>query len=214
MPAADVAAARPALLHPRLLLGLQARAGNAAVADLIARSHHPEPVEAPEQSRAEAEAVEIGTSEASPPEAPTAVPRSGETDDERGELDSAAETPAAAQAESTDERELVAQDAQAELAQARQHEDQPEPTGGPAEAGAPIEVRPPPAIPDVSSAEPAAGLARVCSLPPAQLLSSLTVVSGAVDRPATHEHQRLAARPPHRPRPPGAPATVASPAST
>jgi hypothetical protein len=214
MPAADLAA-RPALLHPRFLLGLQARAGNAAVADLIARSHQPEQVEAPERSTAEAMAVETETSEASPPDAPMAVARAGETDDELAELDSAAEAPpAAAQAESTDERELVAQDAQAELAQARQPEDQPEPTGGPAEAGAPIEVRPPPAIPDVSGAEPAAGLARVGSLPPAQLLSSLSVVSGAVDRQATHEHQRLAASPPQRSRHPGASSTVESPAST
>src|SRR2546423_14663007 len=157
MPAADVAAARPALLHPRLLLGLQARAGNAAVADLIARSYHPEQVEAPERSTAEAEAVEIGTSESSPPEAPTAVPRSGETDDELADLDSAAEPPAAAQTESTDERELVAQDAQSELAQARQPEEQPEPTGGPAEAGAPREGRPPPANPPVRGAETPAG---------------------------------------------------------
>ncbi|TMC62502.1 MAG: hypothetical protein E6J16_11300, partial [Chloroflexota bacterium] len=174
MPAAEVAVARPALLHPRFLLGLQARAGNAAVADLIARSHQPEQVEAPERP-AEAVAVETGTSEASPPEAPTVAPRVGESDDELAELDSTAEAaPAAAQAESTDERELVAQDAQAELAEAT----------------------------------------RVGSLPPAQLLSSLTAVSGAVDRQATHEHQRLAASPPQRPRHPGAPSTVESPAST
>ena len=116
IPAADVAAARPALLHPRFLLGLQARAGNAAVADLIARSHQPEQVEAPERSTADAAAVETETSEASPPEAPMAVPRAGETDDELAELDAAAEAPpVAAQAESTDERDLVAQDAQAEL---------------------------------------------------------------------------------------------------
>src|SRR5256885_16262476 len=69
-------------------------------------------------------------------------------------------------------------------------------------------------IPDVSGAEPAAGLARVGSLPPAQLLSSLRSVSGAVDRQATREHQRLAASPPQRPRHPGAPSTVESPAST
>ena len=48
--------------------------------------------------------------------------------------------PAAAQAEPTGERELVAQDAQAELAEeASQSEDQPETTGGAAEPGTPIE---------------------------------------------------------------------------
>jgi len=186
VPVAELATTRPALLHPRLLLGLQARAGNAAVADLIARSHQPEQVQAPERPASDAVAVETQTSEASPPEAPTAVPRAGESDDELAELDTAADAPpAAAQAEPTDERELVAQDAQAELAEeASQSEDQAETTGAAAEPGAPIEDRPPPTIPDVSGAEPAAGLARVGSLPPAQLLSSLTSVSGAADRQA------------------------------
>jgi hypothetical protein len=214
--AAEVATARPALLHPRLLLGLQARAGNAAVADLIARSHQPEPVQAPEPPTSAPEAVEAQSSEASPPEAPAVVPRTGESDDELAELDTAADVPAAAaHAEPTDERELVAQDAQAELAdEAGQSVGEPETTGGPAEPGAPIEVRPAPTVPDVSGAEPATGLARVGSLPPAQLLSSLTSVSVAADRQATQEHERLAASPPQRPRHPGAPATVESPAST
>ncbi|MEA2633928.1 MAG: hypothetical protein QOH92_695 [Chloroflexota bacterium] len=216
MAAAEVATARPALLHPRLLLGLQARAGNAAVADLIARSHQPEPAQAPERPTPAPAAVETQTSEPEPPEPPTAVPRAGESDDELAELDVAADAPQAAdQAEPTDERELVAQDAQAMLAeQASQVEDQPETTGGTAEPGSPIEVRPPPTIPDVSGAEPAAGLARIGSLPPAQLLSSLTSVSSAAERQATHEHERIAASPPQRPRHPGAPSTVESPAST
>jgi hypothetical protein len=213
--AVDVASVRPALLHPRLLLGLQARAGNAAVADLIARSHQPEPVQAPERPAAEPVAVETQTTEAPAPETPTAVPRPGETDDELAELDTAAEVPAAAQAEPANERELVAQDAHAELAdQAGQSEVEPETSGGPAEPGSPIEVRPTPTVPDVSGAEPATGLARVGSLPPGQLLSSLTSVSGAVDRQATHEHEQLAASPPQRPRHPGAPSTVESQAST
>ena len=216
LPVADLAAARPAMFHPRLLMGLQARAGNAAVADLIARSQQPEPVQAPERPTSEAVAVETPTTEAQPPEAPIAVPRAGESGDELAELDTAADAPpVAAQAEPTDERELVAQDSQAELAEeASQSEDQPEAIGGAAEPGAPIEARPPPTIPDVSGAEPAAGLARIGSLPPAQLLSSLTLVSGAADRQAAHEHERLAASPPQRPRHPGAPSTVESPAST
>ena len=214
--AANVATARPALLHPRLLLGLQARAGNAAVADLIARSHQPEPVQAPERPTSEPVAVETQTVEASPPETPTAVPRAGESDDELAALDTAADAPpAGAQPEATDERALVAEDAQAELAdQAGQSQGEPETSGGPVEPGAPIEVRPPPTVPDVSGAAPAIGLARVGSLPPSQLLSSLTSVSIAADRQASHEHERLAASPPQRPRHPGAPSTVDSPAST
>ena len=216
MAAADAARARPALLHPRLLLGLQARAGNAAVANLIARSHQPEPVQAPERPTSEPVAVETQADEAPPPEAPTAVPRAGESDDELAKLDVAADAPlAGAQAEPTDERALVAEDAQAELAdQASQSEGEPEASGGPAEPGAPIEDQPPPTVPDVSGAEPATGLARVGSLPPAQLLSSLTSVSSAADRQASHERERLAASPPQRPRHPGAPSTVESPAST
>src|SRR6266853_2724924 len=216
MAAVDVATARPALLHPRLLLGLQARAGNAAVADLIARSHQPEPGQAPERPTSEPVAVETQTAEASPAETATAVPRAGESDDELAELDTAADVPAAAaQEEPTDERELVAQDAQAELAEpASQSEGERETTAGPADPGTPIELRPAPTVPDVSGAEPAAGLARVGSLPPAQLLSSLTSVSSAADRQTSHEHERLAASPPQRPRHPGAPSTVQSPAST
>ncbi|HEX9095426.1 MAG TPA: hypothetical protein VF990_04920, partial [Candidatus Dormibacteraeota bacterium] len=214
--APEVATARPVLPHPRLLLGLQARAGNAAVADLIARSHQPEPVQAPERPTPEAVAVETQTSEAEPPEAPAPGARAGESDDELAELATVAESPpVAGEAEATDERERIAQDAQAELGQqAAQTGDQPEATGGPAELGAAIEARPPPTIPDVSGAEPATGLARIGSLPPAQLLRSLTLVSGAADRQATREHERLAASPPQRPRHPGAPSTVESPAST
>src|SRR5438445_11563493 len=216
MAVAEVATARPALFCPRLPRGIRARAGNAAVAALIARWHQPEPVQAPERPTPDAAAVETQTSEDAPPEAPTAAPRTGKSDDELAELDAAADAPPeAARAEPTDERALVAQDAQAELAeQGSQVEDQPETAGAPAEPGAPIEVRPPPTIPDVSGAEPAAGLARVGGLPPAQLLSSLTSVSGAADRQATREHERLGASPPQRPRHPGAPSTVESPAST
>jgi hypothetical protein len=214
--APELATAPRAMLHPRLLLGLQARAGNAAVADLIARSHQPEPVQAPARPTAEAVTVETQTGEASPPDASIPVPRAGESDDELAELDSAADAPAGAvQEEPTGERELVAQDAQAALAEeTSQSVGQPETTGGAAEPGTPIAARPPPTVPDVSRAAPAAGLALVGSLPPGQLLSSLTSVSIAADRNATHEHEGLAASPPQRPRHPGAPSTVESPAST
>jgi hypothetical protein len=46
MPVAELSNAPPALLHPRLLLGLQAMAGNAAVANLI-ETRRPAPAPAP-----------------------------------------------------------------------------------------------------------------------------------------------------------------------
>ena len=85
--------------------------------------------------------------------------------------------------------------------------------GGGAQPGTPIEDRPAPAIPDIRAAEPATGLAQVGNLPPAQLLSSLGTVSTAAEREATDEHEHLAANAPQRPRHPGAPLTVESPAS-
>jgi hypothetical protein len=220
LPVAELAHAPPELLHPRMLLGLQAMAGNAAVADLIARSHKPESVQAPEPPTPAAtsvDAVSPATSSGAPAiEDAPAAPRAGETDEELAELDVAADAPpVAAHPEPAGERELVAQDAQAALAEeAGQFGDEAEASGGGAEPGNPIEVRPPPTIPDVNGAEPAAGLARVGGLPPGQLLSSLGSVSGAVDRQAADEHQRLAANPPQRPRHPGAPSTVETPASS
>src|SRR5690349_4936532 len=84
---------------------------------------------------------------------------------------------------------------------------------GAAEPGTPIEEPPAPAIPDLSAADPATGLARVGSLPPAQLLSSLGGVLTVVERQTTEVHENLANNAPQRPRHPGAPSTVESPAS-
>jgi hypothetical protein len=216
VPVAELAAANPALLHPRLLLGLQARAGNAAVADLIAASRPPAPVQEPEPPTSNPSPVETQGSEPAPPEEAVADPRPGETDDKLAQLDVAADAPPAAeQPEPAGEGDLVAADAQAELAdKTSQAEGQSEVSGGATEPGNPIDVRPPPAIADVSGAEPGAALASVGSLPPAQLLSSLTSVSSAATRESSEEHARLAASPPERPRHPGAPATVDAPAST
>jgi hypothetical protein len=193
-PVGELAAAPRGVLHPRLILGLQGMAGNAAVASLIRET------------------------QAAPPE-----PTAGEDsqgfvpDDELAALDAAADAPAVqAEAAAEGERELVAQDAQAELEQGANSSggDAPEAGGGVAEPGVPIEARPQPAVPDVGAAEPAAGLARVGGLPPSKLLGSLGAVSGAVGRHADQEHQRLIANPPQRPRHPGAPSTVQTPAST
>ena len=242
MPVAELANAPPALLHPRLLLGLQARAGNAAVAGLIARSHKPvqapEPVQAREPSTPEAAVVEtqpgitqtdgaspaassadgapVTTSEAEAVEETTAAPRAGETDEELAKLDAVADVPAVAgRPDAEHVRGLVAQDAQAELAEeTSQSGGEAETSGGAAEPGSPIEARPPPTVTDVAGVEPSAGLARVGGLPPSQLLSSLGSVSGAVERQTADEHQRLAASPPQRPRYPGAPSTADTPAST
>src|SRR5207244_2897857 len=54
--------------------------------------------------------------------------------------------------------------------------DVPEAPGGGAEPGAPIAERSAAPSPDLSGADPASGLARAGSLPPAQLLSSLGTV--------------------------------------
>ena len=227
-PLAELAGAPSGLLHPRLLLGLQARAGNAAVASLI-ETRKPEPAAAPSASISppplgegrvgDSTAPPQVTAEAPPTEdATVAAPRAGETDDELAALDAAADSqPVAGQPAPEGERELVAQDAQAELADQDASISPPPPVeaqGGGAEPGTPIEERPPPVIPDVSAAEPAAGLARVGGLPPAELLSSLGTVSSAVERRVTDEHERLATNAPARPRHPGAPSTVESPAST
>lgn len=242
VPVAGLANAPPALLHPRLLLGLQARAGNAAVAGLIARSH--KPVQAPEQVQARepstpaaavvetqpgitqtdgatpaassADGAPVTTGEAGAVEETTAAPRAGESDEELAELDAAAAAPAVGGRQDAEhERGLVAEDAQAELAaETSQSGGEAETSGGAAEPGSPIEARPPPTVTDVAGVEPSAGLARVGGLPPAQLLSSLGSVSGAVERQTADEHQRLAASPPQRPRHPGAPATAETPAST
>jgi phage-related protein len=219
LPVAELANAPPAVLNPRMLLGLQAMAGNAAVANLI-ETRKPEPAAAvPQQAPEETQA------EGSPPvsaEAPpieddaVAAPRAGETDDDLAALDVAADAPPAeGTAAPEGDREQVAQDAQAELADttAASPETPPAPAGA-AEPGVPIEKPADPAVPDVATAEPATGLARVGGLPPALLLSSLGTVSNAVDRHVSDEHDQLVANTPQRARHPGAPSTVESPAST
>ena len=179
----------------RMLLGLQAMAGNAAVTDLI-ESRRPEPAAVVDLSPPPV------TAEAPPDEeSAVAAPRAGESDGELAALDAEAEPGA-----SISPPDLGESDAN------------PSPAAGEggmgADPGTPIEEWPVPAIPDVSAADPAAGLARVGSLPPAQLLGSLGAVSTAVDRRAADEHERLAANAPERPRHPGAPSTVEAPAAT
>src|SRR5256886_7826099 len=186
-------------------------AGNAAVASLIQETRRTEP-------------VQTGTSPPTPEEAAQPAPperaasqdsQAFAADDELAALDAAAEAPSVdAESPAEGERELVAQDAQAELAEGAGPSGGDAPEAGATEPGVPIEARPPPAVPDVGAAEPAAGLARVAGLPPAQLLGSLGAVSGAADRHADQEHKRLIADPPTRPRHPGAPSTVQTPAST
>ena len=208
-PVRELAAAPRGVLHPRLLLGLQGMAGNAAVASLIQETRRTEPVQAATLA-----------AETAPPEltaggdSPVAKDNSQDVarDDELAALDAAAEAPdndPVAPAEG--ERQQVAKDAQAELDEPG---DTAEASAGAAEPGIPIEARPPPAVPDVGAAEPAAGLARVAGLPPARLLGALGAVSGGADRHADQEHKRLIANPPTRPRHPGAPSTVQTPAST
>src|SRR5205823_3084359 len=206
-PVGELAAAPRGVLHPRLLLGLQGMAGNAAVASLIQETRRAEPAQPTASSPATAEAAE--PPQIGPPEAAGV-----ETDEELAPLDAAAEAPGVETERSAQgERELVARDAQAEFeaGPGPSAGGAPEPDLGAAEPGVPIEARPPPAGPnvdDVDAVEPSAGLARLAGLPPARLLSSLGTVGGAVDRHAAHEHQRLTTNPPQRSRHPGAPSTV------
>ncbi|TMC41325.1 MAG: hypothetical protein E6J25_09545, partial [Chloroflexi bacterium] len=226
-PVGELADAPPALLQPHILLRLQAMAGNAAVAGLI-ETRKPETATAfeppagpsllatsaapPATSEAPPGTSEApGTTEAPPAEAATDTEPRAEDDDELAALDAAADAAPVAGQPNADE---VAQNARAELADQVQSGDGPEASGGAGEPGVPIEARPPPVAHDVSTSEPAAGLAQVGRLPPAQLLSSLGSVSSAVDQHATGEHQRLAASAPRRARHPGAPSTVESPASS
>src|SRR5438876_9011256 len=192
-------------MHARMLLGLQATAGNAAVADLI-ETHKPaiSPPTLAEGGLGDEAAPVPVTAEAPPSEEATVDPRAGETDDELAALDAEADTTASISPPTLGESSLGDGEAG----------DVPEAPGGGAEPGAPIGERSAAPSPDLSGADPASGLARAGSLPPAQLLSSLGTVSTAVDRQAANEHERLAADAPQRPRHPGAPATVESPAAT
>src|SRR5437879_1925395 len=188
-----------------MLLGLQATAGNAAVADLI-ETRKPTEISPPPLAAdgLDGAAPARVTADAPPSQEAAVAPRAGETDDELAALD--AEADRTASISPPHRGESGVRDGQAgEL---------PESQGGGTDAGTPIEERPALPTPDVSAADPASGLARVGSLPPARLLSSLGTVSTAVDRQAATEHERLAANAPHRPGHPGAPATVEAPAAT
>src|SRR5439155_4318370 len=164
-----------ALLQRRLLLALRGRAGNAGVAGLLEarrkREAQPadQPVPAPELAPESSQSIESPPAatlptEAEAPSESTPAPRAGESDDALATLDAAADAPAVAgEPEAADTHELVASDAQAELAEADatsggQAQETP---AGAAEPGIPIEARPRPVAPDVSTAEPSAGLARV-----------------------------------------------------
>src|SRR5436305_6144859 len=166
-------------LHARMLLGLQGTAGNAAVADLI-ETRKPTEISPPPLAeggvRNEA-APAPATEEAPPSEAAAVAPHAGETDDELASLDAEADSTASTSSPALGE--IGVRDAEAG--------EVPEAQGAGADPGTPIEERPAAPSLDVSRADPAAGLARVGSLPPAQLLSSLGTVPTAVDRHAATE---------------------------
>src|SRR5438132_928181 len=208
-PARAAEAQRPDMalpLHARMLLGLQGTAGNAAVADLI-ETRKPTEISPPPMAeggvRDEAAPAPV-TAEAPPSEEAAVAPRPGETDDELAALDAEADSKASTSPPA--QGEIGVGDAEAG--------EVPEAQGAGADPGTPIEERPAAPSLDISRADPAAGLARVGSLPPAQLLSSLGTVSTAVDGQAANEHERLAATAPQRQRSPGAPDTAESPSAT
>jgi hypothetical protein len=226
-------------LHPRQLIGLQALAGNAAVAGLIERSRaptqprralgpaapvaaHAPPATAPltEVSRQEPAAdaaigeASVPATENAPPEPAASGPPPGESDDDLAALDAAADAPPEGETSAEEERAAVATEARAEVSEPdRSAGPEPAESGGAAEPGIPIEARPAPEVPDLNGSDPAADLARVAAVPPAKLLHSLGAVVSSADREAQREQARLAAEPPQRARHPGAPATVEEPGS-
>ena len=174
-----------------------------------------EPVPDPAQGAAEAQADTAAEHAAEEQEA-AADAAPGET---HPEAVPEASEPAAAQAEGPDASTgdvATAANAEADASVAEGGDDDAgagAAGGGGGGGGAAVPDPPAPAQPDVSGAPPEQGLAQAGSLPPAQLLSTLDGVQAAGQREADDARSQLAASPPTRPRSPGSPATVPSPAS-
>jgi hypothetical protein len=162
------------LFDARAILGLQAFAGNAAVASLMAERQAPE------------------TNEASP-----AGP--GENEEELASLEGKAD--ASSPAESLDDSPAqVAQDAQAEIESlSSSGTETAVGEGGGAAGGGAIEERAPPQVPQLDKSDPARALAGAGSLPPAQLLTALGGVGAAASGAGTRERAQLVTSPPQRP---------------
>ena len=182
--------APPFAFDPRMLLGLQATAGNAAVSGLIAQAREPPTA---------VDSVAPVASEAPPSEA---------TDDSAGpaEEDLAVLDAEAGPGNVGGEAEISSMSSMSSGS--------PEAyDGGPAPGGVAIEERPQPATPALDGLDPGHALGTASTLPAGQFLQATGGVGRAVDHAAGVEQERLSREPPSRIRHPGSPETVQSPAS-
>ena len=180
---------------PRMLLGLQATAGNAAVSSLIAQAREPAAAHEPPA----AEAADMAANGPPPAESAGAeASTAGVDDDSLAVLDAEAEPGNAGADAETSKLSSASSDEYA---------------GGPAASGVAIEERTDAPAPSLDGLEPEQALGVASGLPPRQLLAATSGVGRAVDRTGAIEQERLSREPPSRPRHPGAPSTVESPAS-
>ncbi|MEO6797782.1 MAG: hypothetical protein ABI401_16645 [Candidatus Dormibacter sp.] len=184
---------RPMAFDPRMLLGLQAAAGNAAVSGLIAESRQP--------VAAESAAPPGVMTEAAPPEAAESSAPAGPAEDDLAALDAEA-APGPGQ-DGDDLASISTRSASSDGDQG----------GGNGGGGVAIEEAAPPALPSLGEMDPGQALAVASALPAGQFLGALGGVARSVDTAATGEQTRLVRRPPSRPRHAGAPSTIEAPAS-
>ena len=179
--------APPLAFDPRMLLGLQATAGNAAVSGLIAQAREPP---------AAVDAIAPVPSEAPPSE--VADDGAGPAEEDLAGLDAEAEPGSAG--------------AQAEIS-SMSSGPQESYSGGPAPGGVAIEERTRPTVPSLDRLDPAQALGAASALPAGEFLEATGGIGRAVDHATGVEQERLLNQPPSRPRHPGSPETVQSPAS-
>ncbi|MDQ6709959.1 MAG: hypothetical protein M3Z11_05315, partial [Candidatus Dormibacteraeota bacterium] len=198
---------RPVPFDARMLLGLQAAAGNAAVSGLIAESRASPAapasaveVEAPSVA-VEVEAPWVAGESEPPVEAGQGggPPNGGPGDDDLASLDAHAD---AAHADGRDGASMPAGPSGSDVYE-----------GGGGGGGSAIEDPAPVPTPVLDGLEPSQALASAAALPAGQFLGVMGGVAQSVDHAAAGEQQRLLHEPPARVRHPGAPGTVDAPAS-
>ncbi len=189
---------RPVPFDARMLLGLQAAAGNAAVSGLIAESRASPPAPA---SAVEVEAPSVAVEPEPPVEAAQGggPPNGGPGDDDLASLDAHAD---AAHADGRDGASMPAGPSGSDVYE-----------GGGGGGGSAIEDPAPVPTPVLDGLEPSQALASAAALPAGQFLGVMGGVAQSVDHTAAGEQQRLLRQPPSRVRHPGAPGTVDAPAS-
>ncbi len=223
---------RPLPFDPRMLLGLQAAAGNAAVSGLIAESRAspaspmptagPPPSAAPDPSAAASSAREVGAAPlGSESEAPAVDTGQGAGTADAGPAGAGSAGTAPADAGPAEE-DLAMLDANADAAQADHRDAESLPAGpstsddfqgGGGGGGAAIEEPAPVPTPALAGLEPGQALASAAALPPGRFLDAIGGVAQSVDHATAGEHERLVREPPSRVRHPGSPGTVEAPAA-